>query len=235
VDRQIASIIQEGSGADQTRIDEVIFVQNPAVDFNASFENQTFVGTGNDCVLYADEYGMWNVKIRTDETEKTDVTEGTDKRKPWLYVNGRKPNQNAPVRAFMMGDANGSLSSSPDGKWSLEIVASGLSPEKEGNIDIFRTLKGTGKASGKTFTLSPFDFPLTDNTLLSDGNRFAVVLDEVAEDAMFANTDVQSGIPYLQATLVFLKIIWFPKNYFTPRERPIDYGKFLEKTDLKRE
>lgn len=55
-----------------------------------------------------------------------------------------------------------------------------------------------------------------DNTLLADGNRFAIVLSTVnAEPEMILK----------QATL---QVIWFPRNFFTPRERPLDYDKFLE-------
>jgi len=69
------------------------------------------------------------------------------------------------------------------------------------------------------FTLTWFDFPLTDNTLLADGNRFAVVLDQF------------SG-PNVPDKSVVFKIIWFPKVYFTPRERPINYTEIREKLGI---
>lgn len=62
--------------------------------------------------------------------------------------------------------------------------------------------------------LTWFDFPLTDNTLFPDGNRFSVVPYSVSE-----------GDPLRNMTL---KFIIFPKNYFTPRERPFDHGRYLE-------
>jgi hypothetical protein len=49
-----------------------------------------------------------------------------------------------------------------------------------------------------------FDFPFTDNTLLPDGNRFAIYLRLVS--AKFERLTVVA--------------MWFPKGYFTPRERP---------------
>jgi len=58
------------------------------------------------------------------------------------------------------------------------------------------------------FPLSWFDFPLTDNTLLPDGNRFAVYLRLISSDPQ-------------KLTVV---VVWFPKGYFTPRERPLNYG-----------
>lgn len=83
------------------------------------------------------------------------------------------------------------------------------SPSKPGepNADQARTTR-------YPIRLTWFDFPLTDNTLFPDGNRFSVVLYSVAE-----------GDPLRNATL---KFIIFPKNYFTPRERPFDHGRYLE-------
>ncbi len=66
------------------------------------------------------------------------------------------------------------------------------------------------------FRLTWFDFPLTDNTLLADGNRFAVVFDQF----------------HVDKKLVALKLVWFPKVYFTPRERPINYSEFRKKLGI---
>lgn len=57
------------------------------------------------------------------------------------------------------------------------------------------------------FPLSWFDLPLTDNTLLPDGNRFAIYLRLISSDPQ-------------KLTAV---VVWFPKGYFTPRERPLNY------------
>jgi hypothetical protein len=65
------------------------------------------------------------------------------------------------------------------------------------------------------FKLTWFDFPLTDNTLLADGNRFALVLDNIVVEPSFKN--------------VSIRLIWFPKVYFTPRERPINYADIRSK------
>jgi len=66
------------------------------------------------------------------------------------------------------------------------------------------------------FSLTPFDFPFTDNTLLADGTRFAVVIDKVAQK---------------EKSLAF-KIIWFPKNYIAARERPINFGNIRNQLGL---
>ena len=65
------------------------------------------------------------------------------------------------------------------------------------------------------FTLTWFDFPFTDNTLLSDGNRFALILNDVVNEPSFKN--------------ISIRLIWFPKVYFTPRERPINYAEIRRK------
>ena len=60
------------------------------------------------------------------------------------------------------------------------------------------------------FTLTPFDFPMTDNTRLDDGNRFAVIV---------ANTSDQTR----HRTQFRLKLVWFPKGYVMPHERPLNF------------
>jgi len=116
---------------------------------------------------------------------------------------------------------------SPDGNWTLNLTAT--EPDLENKrIRILINLKSN--ASGRkgsyedipmAFTLTSFDFPLTDNTLLADGNRFAVVLDDMS-------IDEETG-----TRTVMLRLIWFPKNYFTPRERPINYSEFRKKLGIK--
>ncbi len=61
-----------------------------------------------------------------------------------------------------------------------------------------------------------FDFPLTDNTLLSDGNRFAIIMQEF--DPEFHT--------------VAINFVWFPKAYFAPRERPINYADIRKKLKI---
>jgi len=63
--------------------------------------------------------------------------------------------------------------------------------------------------------LTWFDFPLTDNLRLPDGNRFAVTLRAMHDDSTLA-----------------LKVVWFPKAYFTPRERPMDYGSMAREVGI---
>jgi hypothetical protein len=103
---------------------------------------------------------------------------------------------------------------SPDGKYSLQIIASGPN-WKDQTVQISVAVRPTdlnpqdhgSLLPSYRFELTWFDLPLTDNTLLSDGNRFAIDLEAFESDAQ----------------RLTLRVIWFPKDYFTPRERPLDY------------
>lgn len=108
--------------------------------------------------------------------------------------------------------------SSPDGVWTLNLtikepdwqnqtmkVSLSASPSETANEQIYEDIN-------YDFTLTWFDFPMTDNTLLPDGNRFALVLGAVSETERSA----------------VLRLIWFPKDYFTPRERPLNHRDFLD-------
>lgn len=66
------------------------------------------------------------------------------------------------------------------------------------------------------FLLTWFDYPFTDNTLLADGTRFSLVIDQVKPEENRA----------------ILKLVWFPKDYFSARERPINHRQFREKLGL---
>mgnify|MGYP001099210281 CR=1 FL=1 len=70
-----------------------------------------------------------------------------------------------------------------------------------------------------SFTLTPFDFPLTDNTEIDVDHRFAVSLDHMNEETKDLS----------------LTLIWFPKKYITPRERPINYREIREILKLEKE
>lgn len=67
------------------------------------------------------------------------------------------------------------------------------------------------------FLLTWFDFPLTDNTILADGTRFAFIIDQVEEETYRAS----------------FNLVWFNKDYFSLRERPINYTKVRDNLGLK--
>ncbi len=68
-----------------------------------------------------------------------------------------------------------------------------------------------------TFTLTWYDFPFTDYTILNNGIRFSLILDKIN---LIFKKDKKSKYE------VSLKIIWFPKYFFTAHERPINYKVF---------
>lgn len=101
---------------------------------------------------------------------------------------------------------------SPDGHYTLRLWAGEADWENQTvkvNVLPFRAAQGSPGPTDTvySFTLTWFDLPFTDNTLLPDGNRFAVYLrlhERTAEN-------------------VTLVVMWFPKGYFTPRERPLNH------------
>lgn len=103
---------------------------------------------------------------------------------------------------------------SPDGNYTLRLaVADPDWKNQTVKVDAQPFLSGQGSANPApadptySFALTWFALPLTDNTLLPDGNRFAAYL--------------RTLYPQLQKVVVV--VMWFPKGYFTPRERPLDY------------
>lgn len=111
---------------------------------------------------------------------------------------------------------------SPDEKWAVSISIVEIDWNKQ-TVGVSMSLmskpldeKERYVSTPKKFTLTWYDFPLTDNTTLADGNRFSLAIHTM----------------YKSQRLLNLKLIWFPKGYFTPRERPIDYRQFLEKLGI---
>ena len=106
---------------------------------------------------------------------------------------------------------------SPDGKYTLNAVVSNPDWDNE-TFNVSVNLATNNPAEEQryqdltyNFVLTWYDLPLTDNTLLPDGNRFAFTLAAVMKGK--------------ESTL---RLIWFPKDYITPRERPLDYRQYLQ-------
>lgn len=104
---------------------------------------------------------------------------------------------------------------SPDKTYSLQVAAA--HPDWEGqtvNLTVTVTRMNEDLQTRNIplpqyeFTLTWFDLPLTDNTLLSDGNRFAINLKLFDRDSK----------------TISMRVVWFPKDYFTARERPLNYA-----------
>ena len=106
---------------------------------------------------------------------------------------------------------------SPDGNYKLRLVA--VHPDWQNETVHVSTQPFLSAQPNPNptdtqynFDLTWIDLPLTDNTLLPDGNRYATYI------RTFYN-DFQT---------VSITIMWFPKGYFTPRERPLNYNEVQE-------
>ena len=82
------------------------------------------------------------------------------------------------------------------------------------------------------FELSWFDFPLTDNTLLGDGTRFAIVLDQVYDMTGRFSDKTVAQMATEATRRAKINIIWFPKDYIAARERPTNYREFRRSLGL---
>ena len=125
-----------------------------------------------------------------------------------------------PVQYGQLGEAINL--ESPDKKHTVTITVNDCDWNDQSCNVLFNVKKNVSDSEKydeihQRITLTWFDFPLTDNTLLADGNRFALVFDSI-------DTDSKS---------VALRLIWFPKAYFTPQERPINFADINEKLGFK--
>lgn len=84
----------------------------------------------------------------------------------------------------------------------------------------------------REFELSWFDFPLTDNTLLADGTRFAIVLDQVYDATKRFGVKWPGQPSKDAANRVQLNVIWFPKDYIAAHERPMNHREFRRSLGL---
>jgi hypothetical protein len=102
---------------------------------------------------------------------------------------------------------------SPDGKDTLQVNVRAVSWAAQ-TVGIYAVVLGAAQDANLhtppiEFTLSPYSFPFSDNTLLPSGNRFGIYLTRI---------DV---IPEV-ARVMQLSFVWFPNDFVPPRERPFD-------------
>jgi hypothetical protein len=148
--------------------------------------------------------GPWGASAETaGGCEVYFVTLDTSPRRPDII----KPDNGCQVNAAMTESVE---LKSPDNNYTLRMLASNPDWDNQSlKISIQAQLAGqpSSNPTDYLFALSWFDLPLTDNTLLPDGNRFAVYLRSFSKDFQKA----------------IVTVMWFPKGYFTPRERPLNY------------
>jgi hypothetical protein len=134
---------------------------------------------------------------------------------------GREP-ENSPEKPALFRDFSEVVClMSPDGAYRLELSMEKADFElREARVQVSVWGEGITQSRGVRanfpFTLTDFDFPLTDNTEIDGHHRFSVGLDRMDQKEM----------------RVSLRLIWFPKGYITPRERPINYREIRKILDL---
>jgi hypothetical protein len=99
---------------------------------------------------------------------------------------------------------------------SMRITGNVEGKKREAQTTGSRGSKDKKQIADQDFALTWFDFPFSDNTLLSDGSRFSLVIDEVE--------------PFLNR--VKLKLVWFPQDYFAAHERPTNYREIRSKLGI---
>ena len=77
----------------------------------------------------------------------------------------------------------------------------------------------SGSSGSVVFDISWFDLPLTDNSLLWGGSRYALFIDNVCKE--------KTG-----GEVVKFGLMWFPRDFFPPRERPTNYQEFRRTLNL---
>ncbi len=84
----------------------------------------------------------------------------------------------------------------------------------------------------RDFELSWFDFPLTENTLLADGTRFSIVLDQIydAREQFSETAMAQTSADGVRRAKI--SVVWFPQDYIAARERPTNYREFRRSLGL---
>ncbi|HET8699274.1 MAG TPA: hypothetical protein VFO94_17445 [Gammaproteobacteria bacterium] len=78
------------------------------------------------------------------------------------------------------------------------------------------------------FSLSPYAMPFSDNTLLRSGNRFGVYLRQTEpsrEPCTPPGCDPTTR-------LMRLSLVWFPRDFIPPRERPTDFEEIRKSLKL---
>ena len=105
---------------------------------------------------------------------------------------------------------------SPDNAYQLEILLIEIDIQNH-TCRISITIKDLSTDTivrVQEFTLTEFDFPFTDNTRIDKDHRFSLVIDN------FVGIDV----PPEEEITVGLRLVWFPKDFITSRERPLNYS-----------
>ncbi len=100
-----------------------------------------------------------------------------------------------------------------------DICPTQLRPSKNGGSN-----PGVSNGQAIDFELTWFDLPLTDNTQLETGQRYALFIDQVCRP-LSNSTDKRDGA-------LRIGVLWFPQYYFPAHERPTNYEKVKQQLDI---
>ncbi|WP_419812713.1 hypothetical protein [Bacterioplanoides sp.] len=78
------------------------------------------------------------------------------------------------------------------------------------------------------FEITNYDLPFTDNTLKSDGRRYAVFIDKVCFDKSLKENQDGSDKDKMIGSLR-IGLLYFPDDYYPSRERPVSYTQLRKK------
>jgi hypothetical protein len=144
-----------------------------------------------------------------------DINESPDKPIACALPSANDENKDAPLTLECSATAAGAplRITSPDGQDKLQVNVRAVNWSTQ-SVGIYSVLLGpNGEAQSHTppieFTLSPYSFPFSDNTLLPSGNRFGIYLTRI--------DDIPGVLRVMR-----LSFVWFPKDFVPPRERPFD-------------
>jgi len=120
---------------------------------------------------------------------------------------------------------NFTVSLNPDMPKRKIVLPPGYKPGDQENLpkaqeclekpDLKPLMQTSNEPGHKTFVVTWYDFPFTDNTLQANGGRYAVFIDQVCKEAFAKPNDEPNSVR--------LGILYFPKDYFPSRERPVSY------------
>jgi hypothetical protein len=213
---------------------ELILTELLALNFHENFEMKPLM---EDVIkrLNAERIGknqtgddpreaLWSIARRISERQKATISRewAASNSGPggceayYLNMNSATERHDAPVTPDTDCQISAAFSDivdlkSPDGNYTLRLVAHHPDFDNQTikvSTQPFLSKQNSPKSTDTqyNFTLTWLALPLTDNTILSDGNRFAAYLRTVYSDT------------------VSVTVMWFPKGYFTPRERPLNYN-----------
>ena len=118
---------------------------------------------------------------------------------------------------YVVGDNKPAEVPSPDNRHNFAFYVQPYWMEEKFLISIYEKMGDNFKMIDK-ISSTWADLPLTDNMRFSDVNRFSVVPYKI----VLKNKE-SSPLNY-----AILKFIWFPRGYYTLRERPLDQETYLE-------